>query len=116
MLLEKLSQGVLRLLTPLGPRFVKPPFVQRVYLLWIFRNFRTLPANVLSQSQQRRIQTICQRYGYVSQFGPNQGEEFAVLGTLEQRPAPQETLAPRRPPASVRGTVPPFAADAQRQS
>jgi len=116
MLLEKLSEGVLRVLTPLGPRFVKPPFVQRVYLLWVFRNFPTLPANVLSRSQQQRIERMCQRHGFVYQFGQNQAEDFAVLGTLEQRPPAQEPLPPRRPPASVRDTVPPFAANAQRQS
>ena len=99
MLLEKLAEGVLRVQTPLGPRFVKPPFAQRVYLLWVFRNFHTLPANVLSRSQQQRIERMCQRHGFVSQFGPNQVEDFAVLGTLEQRPPVQETVAERRPPA-----------------
>jgi hypothetical protein len=41
MWLEKLSWGVLRVLTPLGPRYVKPSLAQRFYLLWIFRNFHT---------------------------------------------------------------------------
>jgi len=66
MWLEKLSLGVLRVLTPLGPRYVNPSFVQRLYLLWIFRNFHTLPVKVLSPRQQKRIDSICARHGFVS--------------------------------------------------
>jgi len=36
MWMEKLAQGVLRVLTPLGPRYLNPSFAQRLYLLWIF--------------------------------------------------------------------------------
>src|SRR5207237_1036313 len=39
---EKLSAGVLRILTPLGPRYLKPSLSQRVYLLWVFRHFEKL--------------------------------------------------------------------------
>ena len=31
-MIEKLSGGVLRMLTPLGPRYIKPTFYQRLYL------------------------------------------------------------------------------------
>jgi hypothetical protein len=116
MLLEKLAEGVLRVQTPLGPRFVKPVFIERVYLLWVFRNFPALPANVLSRSQQQRIERMCQRHGFVSQFGPKQAEDFALLGTLEQRPPAQETPWARAVPASISAAVSGFAADAQQQS
>src|SRR2546430_4111018 len=36
MWLEKLSSGVLRVLTPLGPRYLKPSLAQKLYLLWLF--------------------------------------------------------------------------------
>ena len=49
MLLDKLSAGVLRVLTPLGPRYIKPTFSQRLLLIWIFRHFEMLPLQVLSQ-------------------------------------------------------------------
>jgi hypothetical protein len=116
MWLEKLAEGVLRVQTPLGPRFVKPVFAERVYLLWLFRNFSALPANVLSRKQQRRIEGMCQRRGFVSHLGVGQREGFAVLGTLEQRPPADETSPARGMTAGIGGAVSSFAVDAQRQS
>ena len=115
MWLEKLSQGVLRVLTPLGPRYVSPTFVQRLYLLWIFRNFHTLPVKVLSRRQRRRIDRMCIRHGFVPPRELGGLSETPVLGTLEQRP-PLETqsLPPRRPSQSVAGA--PFAADVQQRT
>src|ERR1700726_3510395 len=68
MWMEKLSYGVLRVLTPLGPRYLNPSFAQRLYLLWIFRNFETLPVKVLSPRQQRWIDAICARHGSGAQW------------------------------------------------
>jgi len=108
MLLEKLAQGVLRVLTPLGPRYVNPSFAQRLYLIWMFRHFETLPAKVLSLRQQRWIDGICSSRGFVSQFG----SDVPILGTLEQRPPVEVSgLPPRRPTQSVSDSVSPFAAD-----
>src|SRR6267154_5821974 len=53
MWLEKIFGGVLRVLTPLGPRYIKPALSQRIYLLWIFRHFHILPVQVLSARQRR---------------------------------------------------------------
>src|SRR6516165_3757444 len=78
---EKLSQGVLRVLTPTGPRYVRPTPAERVYLLWIFRNFSTLPFKVLSQRQQSWINRVCATHGFVSQPGSS---DATLLGTLEQ--------------------------------
>ena len=107
MWMEKLSYGVLRVLTPLGPRYLNPSFLQRLYLLWIFRNFETLPVKVLSQGQQRRIENMCARYGFVSVL--ERGVmDTPLLGTLEQRPP----VAPARASEqSVSDAVSPFAAD-----
>jgi hypothetical protein len=109
---EKLFLGVLRVNTPLGPRFVRPSFLQRLYLIWIFRNFHTLPAAVLSRGQQRRIQRMCLKHGFFTQFANSSWEDFAVLGTLEQRPQSQEDFAKS---AGREGSVPSFIADARRQ-
>jgi len=108
MWMEKLSFGVLRVLTPLGPRYLKPTFAQRLYLLWIFRNFETLPVKVLSPRQQRRIEVMCARQGFVLVLEPNGLVDTPLLGTLEQRPP----VAPAsRPSRSVSDAVAPFAAD-----
>ena len=116
MLLDKLSQGVLRVLTPLGPRYVNPSFVQRLYLLWIFRNFHTLPLKVLRPYQQRRIDRMCLKHGFVSLLELSGLAETPVLGTLEQRPPMETSLPPRRPSQSVGRAVGTFAAEIQKRS
>src|SRR5215510_3988194 len=72
MWMDKLSHGVLRVLTPLGPRYVRPSFFQRLYLLWIFRNFETLPPEVLSSRQLQLMDGLCaeQRYVALLQLNP----------------------------------------------
>ena len=98
MSLQKLSGGVLRILTPLGPRYLRPSFAQRIYLLWIFRNFSTLPAKVLTSRQTRLIDAICANHNFVATLG----QDLLVLGTLEQRPSTiTGELPSRRPSASV---------------
>jgi len=116
MLLDKLSQGVLRVLTPLGPRYVSPSLLQRLYLLWIFRNFHTLPLKVLSLRQRRWIDRMCMSHGFVALLELNTLGDIPVLGTLEQRPPSEgEPIPPRRPPHGVTNTVP-FATDMQQES
>ncbi len=111
MWMETLFDGVLRVLTPLGPRYVNPSFCERLYLLWIFRNFHTLPARVLSARQQRWIERLCNRHGFISLH-----EEALLLGTLEQRPSIEVAgFINRRPNQSVSNTVSSFAADVQQQ-
>jgi hypothetical protein len=59
MRMERLFFGVLRVLTPLGPRYLTPSLAERFYLLWIFCNFKILPIKVLNRRQQRRIEAMC---------------------------------------------------------
>ena len=59
--ISKLRWGVLRLVTPVGPRYVQPTFWERVYLLWVFRHFEALPQNVLSGRARRLIEDLCMR-------------------------------------------------------
>lgn len=95
MLIEKLFGGVLRVLTPLGPRYIRPSFGQRVYLLWIFRHFEILPLQVLSPRQKRLIDALCAEQHFISAPGL---EEAPVLGTVERRPPVEvEELPPPRP-------------------
>lgn len=112
MWLEKLSSGVLRILTPLGPRYLNPSFAQRLYLIWIFRHFQTLPVKVLSSRQRQMIESMCANNQFVAlSVG---FYDVPVLGTLEQRPPVPEAVPLRRPKASVRDAVAPLTADAQQ--
>jgi hypothetical protein len=109
---EKLFAGVLRVLTPLGPRYLKPSIWQRIYLMWVFRNFQTLPFKVLTGRQQRLIESMCDENRFVA-WGVG-FDDAPLLGTLEQRP-PVHAVSSKRPSASVEDTVRPFAAEARRQ-
>jgi hypothetical protein len=113
MWLEKLASGVLRVLTPLGPRYLRPSFAQRLYLLWIFRNFQTLPVKVLTSRQRRVVESLCAADRYVS-FGVG-FDDAPLLGTLEQRPPIPEAAPPRRPSRAVADSIAPFAADGTRR-
>ena len=116
MWMENLARGVLRVLTPLGPRYLKPTFLQRVYLLWIFRHFHTLPVKVLSGRQLRMVEGLCARERFVA-LPQGNGVEAPILGTLEQRPPVEaQSLPQRRSAGSVSDAVVPFAADLQQRS
>ena len=110
---EKLSAGVLRILTPLGPRYLKPSLAQRVYLLWVFRHFEKLPLQVLNRRQQRLIRTLWAEQRFVSLLH----DEAAILGTLERRP-PAEAEAGTRSHSSdeISDAVAAFAAELQQRS
>ena len=86
MWIEKLSFGVLRVLTPMGPRYIRPPLLQRVYLLWIFRHFPLLPLQVLSLRQQEFIDALCTEHRFVPLPQITLFEDAPVLGTVEWRP------------------------------
>jgi hypothetical protein len=114
MWIEKLEIGVLRVLTPLGPRYVQPSFWQRVYLLWLFRHFHTLPYLVLSRRQQRLIDDMCAEQRFVSvAYGDGRGEP-AVLGTVERAPLVERLASGGAVARADAVTVPPLADLRQR--
>jgi hypothetical protein len=101
MLIEKLAGGVVQVQTPIGPRYVMPSFLQRVYLLWMFRHFPILPHIVLSRRQQRLIDRLCAEQRFASMAYADGMDEAPVIGTVERRPpVGPEQLPPRRPVAS----------------
>ena len=100
MFIEKLAAGVVRVQTPIGPRYVMPSFTQRLYLLWVFRNFNILPHAVLNGRQQRMIDQMCSQQRFASMAYAGGMDEAPVIGTVEHRPpAGSQTLPPRRPAA-----------------
>ena len=114
MFIEKLADGVVQVQTPIGPRYVVPSsFLQRIYLLWMFRNFPILPHAVLSRRQQRLIDRMCSEQRFASTVYVAGADEAPVIGVVEQRPAVTNDLPPRRAVVSEsRG----LAAEAQQQS
>ncbi len=106
MWIEKLADGVVRVQTPIGPRFVMPSFVQRVYLLWMFRNFPILPHAVLNERQQRMIDRMCAEQSFASAAYASGMDEAPVIGTIERLPPiASHPLPPRRPAASEAGSL-----------
>lgn len=95
MWIEKLSAGVLRVLTPIGPRYVRPTTLQRIYLVWMFRHFSRLPEQVLTSRQQRLVEELCTSQEFVSLLQSNGVEEVPVIGTVE-RLEPMFVDEPRR--------------------
>ncbi|MGA2345248.1 MAG: hypothetical protein ABSF93_04535 [Candidatus Sulfotelmatobacter sp.] len=102
MLIDKLAAGVVQVQTPIGPRYVMPSFLERVYLLWMFRNFPILPHAVLNGRQQRLIDRMCSQQRFASMAYADGMDEAPVIGTVEHRPpiGAGEQLPPRRPVAS----------------
>jgi hypothetical protein len=89
-----LRWGVLRLATPLGPRYVRPSFLERMYLMWVFRNFKVLRQEVLSRPTRVLIEGLCAR-----QHSQSNGFLFAitdqpVIGTVERNPQSGSEPAP----------------------
>jgi hypothetical protein len=111
---EKLASGVLQIATPLGPRFLRLTFWQRLCFLWLFRHFPQLPQQVLATWQRRLVDDLCVRQQFV--IFPRGHADAPVIGIIERRP-PQMTSEPV--PAGgkpVHSSVPPLAQDLRRSS
>ena len=105
MLIEKLAAGVVQVQTPIGPRYVMPTsFLQRAYLLWMFRNFPILPHAVLSRRQQRMIDRMCSEQRFASSAYSDGMNEVPVIGTVEHRPPRVANVTPKRRPPTSEGS------------
>ena len=81
-MLDKVRAGVLHLSTPNGSLCVKPPFRDRLYLLWIFRNFKILPEQVLRDREKKFIERL--RSSDLPALPGNFGtDEGLVIGTVD---------------------------------
>lgn len=73
----------------------------RVYLLWTFRNFRSLPQKVLNPKQLELIESL---YRGASVKRADEFEEYAVIGTVEEF-----SLSSRLPVPAVADSQPLYA-------
>jgi hypothetical protein len=87
MWIDKLIDGVVEIITPIGPRYIQLTFLQRLYFLWIFRHFDTIPQQVLSAREQRMIDALCIEQRFISLPAP--AHEAPIIGTLERVPVKQ---------------------------
>jgi hypothetical protein len=102
MSLEMIVAGVLRVVTPLGPRYIKPSMAQRIHLFWIFRHFQILPWEVLTPGQRRFMDALCMQSRSVPLTRAN-GLDAPLVGTLEKYQlsdgSPETKEIPARRPA-----------------
>jgi hypothetical protein len=77
---QKIRTGLVELRTHIGSIYVSPSFWERIYLLWTFRNFQSLPKQVLNRHQQQLIDKLC-RAAIVSRNGPI--ARTSIIGAVE---------------------------------
>lgn len=123
-MLEKLTRGVLHVSFATGLSYVQPTFMERVRLIWLFRNFRILPYHVLPPRQRAWISALCEG-NRLHKYNSFLDREIAsLIGTIilaepSIRPVREERRrAPRLPlHFEVRyGGVVEVAADADRSA
>ncbi len=95
MWIEKLTDGVLELDTPIGPRYLQPNLAQRAYLLWTFRNFFSLPQPVLRPRERRLIDRLRSENRFVSLSAAG-APDRPVIGRIERRASAQAEVLPIR--------------------
>jgi len=81
----RLSCQVLRVVTPLGPRYIKPSSKERLYLLWMFRHFQRLSDVALSPRQQKLIDRLVTQGQPAFLPDPRKLKEIPLIGTVEQQ-------------------------------
>jgi hypothetical protein len=59
----RLRRGTLCVETNGIKRFFAPTLLDRLYLLWLFRNFRHLPLSVLTEKNRAYVEQVCTRPG-----------------------------------------------------
>jgi len=115
MWIEKLADGVVQVQTPIGPRYLMPSLLQRLYFLWMFRHFPVLPHAVLSTGQQRMIDRLCSEQRFVSMAYADGMDDAPVIGTVERRlKMGPGSLPPSRPVASEASSA--LAAEVRQRS
>ena len=81
MLISKLRSGILCLESPLGARHVRPTFMQRLQLMWVFRHFNHVPVTVLTRAQNELIENLRSEGQFVHADSETLG--MFLLGTIE---------------------------------
>jgi hypothetical protein len=79
---------------------VQPNLMERAYLMWTFRNFSSLPQQVLRPWQRRLIDRLWSEKRFVSLTAAGASDR-PVIGRVERRtPLPPEVVPIRKPVSS----------------
>jgi hypothetical protein len=100
MWIEKIAHGVLELDTPIGPRYLQPNLLQCALLTWTFRNFSSLPQEVLRRSERRLIDRLLNANRFVS-LSALGADDRPVIGRVERRALATVEVMPERKPAAA---------------
>lgn len=94
MWIEKIRRGVLQVSTDAGLHYVQPSLLEKIQLLWTFRNFRVLPEEVLTQHERQFIGQLCSKQRLQRPERHDFAELSCVIGTVDRVP-PAPKKAPR---------------------
>ena len=89
--LQKNRTSLVELRTSTGSVYAKPSFWERVYLLWMFRNFYCLPKEVLSVHQRRLIDKLCREA--VGERSIAQTDIIGIVENVRIMPMPKADVA-----------------------
>lgn len=99
-MLDKVRSGVLQLSTPSGYVCVRPALRDRLQLLWIFRNFKILPEQVLAPREKRLIDRL--RGSDLAALPGDYGrDEGLVIGTVDYEFMKKAPKSERKAPVLV---------------
>jgi hypothetical protein len=99
MWIEKLAHGILELDTPIGPRYLQLNFLERAVLVWTFRNFSSLPQEVLRASERRLIDRLWNENRFVARSIVG-SHDAPIIGRVERRALATVEAMPRRKPVA----------------
>jgi hypothetical protein len=93
MLIEKIRRGVLQVTSETGTHYVEPSLLEKLLLLWTFRNFRVLPEEVLTDHERQFIGQLCERSRMQKTELGDHADPDRVIGTVDRvPPAPRKIL------------------------
>lgn len=101
MLPAKLSNGFLEVSTDNGIQYVMPSFLERLRLMWIFRNFSVLSEQVLTERQQQLISSLCSAERMLPSLDKKERLEKVLIGKLETTGSAQQPEERRHSPRST---------------
>lgn len=96
MWIEKIRRGVLQVSTDHGPRYVNPSLLERVQLVWMFRNFNILNPEILTRHERTLVGTLCAERRLLHSRKAGDPNRLCIIGTVE----PPQQAERKRPSAT----------------